>query len=413
MPYQYYYQPNRGVEDMPSLRSCLIVVIFIALVGDFSWLKDVQPPKMCPGCPAYEACMKEYNETIDSFESTIKTGKITPEQGAQYHAKIWSLRTKLHLSWNNKLDEDVGRKTREIFIRDWQPTAADTPDWIRVKIHSDYDRQQYAGMYFDSIWIGLQETARMKYENLKPATAAQVRAAAKIVVFWTVKWYFLLTCPAFLIVLLNKRKVGGSVGEELILQPYRWLSACLGGPIGLACISETADKVILFRQFKRQYLLAHPDTMGILSRTVKTAIWRQVEQPRLSFDEALASLKYYKAVHRPALACLLLWLMSIHQVPAAIKSVTAPVAVYLATALENKDCGDEAGNGGHHPLLLAVMSQKVEVVILQETVEICRADRAEAKSEIRLTGSPRGPPSAVKVQSRAMSLSLDCTIQKG
>ena len=406
MPYQYY-QTKRG-EDLPSLRSCLIVVVFIALAGDFSWLSERQPRGIAPKTSAQEACMKEYTTTVDSFQAAIKAGKLTIEDGAEYQVKVWSLRTKLGLLDIGPMAQ-IAQETRTVFIRDWQPDA-NTPDWIKVKIRTEYDRQQYAGMYFDSAFPQFQETARLKYENLKPPTSAQMWAAAGIIAVWLVKWYFLMTFPIFLVVLLNKREAGSAIKEELILQPRRWLYACLCGPIGLASISETAAKAYRFRQFRDEYWSEHPEAEQ-LSPAVEAAIWRRVEQPLLSFDEAVALVKSGWAVRKPALACLFVWLLglfSAHTLAAGVAQVQE-----LAVCCQQDQAGDTQTESSDSRWLVAIIPRLPELPKLEVVVDIVGTKWIEVESEIRLAAGPRGPPSAVKEQPQEIvSLSLGCIMQE-
>lgn len=406
MPYQYYQE--KKAEDLPSLRSCLIIVVFIALMGDFSWLSEKQSRGIVPNTPAWEACLKEYTTTVDSFQAEVEAGKMTIEAGAEYQVKVWSLRTKLGL-FDTELMAQIAQETRTVFIRDWQPDA-NTPDWIKVKIGTEYDRQQYAGMYFDSAFPQFQETARLKYENLKPPTSAQMWAAARIIAVWMVKWYFLMTFPIFLIVLLNKREADSSIKEELILQPRRWLYACLCGPIGLASISETAAKASRFRQFRSEYRNQHPE-VNQLGPAAEAAIWRQVEQPLLSFDEAIASLKSGWAVRKPTLACLFVWLLglfSVHTLAARVAQVQE-----LAVCCQQNQDGDYQTESGNSQWLAAITPPLLELPELGVVVEVVGTKWIGVKSEIRLATSPRGPPAAVKEQPQEIiSLSLDCIAQK-
>ena len=408
MQYRNNYYKNDAEPDLPSLRTCLILVAFIALVGDFSWMSENRPSEVLPCTPEWDACMENYQTTLKSFQSAIKAGKISLEEGAEYDMKIWSLRSTLRIG-QDRVMREVVQETRRVFVNGWQPDAK-TPDWVKEEIKTEEDRQGYAGMYFDSVWVELRETARLKYENLKPPTSAQLWAAVRIVAIWMVKWYFLMTCPAFLIVLLNKRQAGSSIKEELVLQPQRWLLACLSGPIGLACISETGAKVTRFRQFRDEYFAQHPD-VNYIGPAAEAAIWRKVEQPLLSFDEAITLVKSGMTVRKPAFACLIVWLLGLFSVHALVVRVVQVQELVVCCQQDEAD-GVKTENGNFR-WLAAIMPQLPELPELEIVVSIVGAKWTEVKSEIRLAAGPRGPPSAVKEQPQEIvSLSLGCTMQK-
>lgn len=227
--------------------------------------------------------------------------------------------------------------------------------------------------------------------------------------WWLVKWYWLLTCPVFLIVLLNKRETGSTIKEELVLQPWNWLLACLTGPIGLACVSKTAALVWRYEKLRTQWQSEHsgywPD------EEVREVIWRQAEQPLLDFDEALTSVNLYQ-VRKPILACLLIWLLHLNFFPAAAKAVKGCRQTIACAMTQDEEDGVKA-NGSDNSLPLAILPPSVTMIKAQTVTGIVETDWQESKPAVRLAKSPRGPPVAVKEQLRKIiSLSLDCSTQK-
>lgn len=394
-------------EFWQSIRGWLILIVFVLLMGDFSCMMNLPSYRVSPGTPEWELCVKDFSQAMRAFQDSVKADKVSLETNADLQIRIVSLLGRMEITGNQP--EIIARKSIDMYVRNWRPDPS-WPESLRKSLLADDNlRRVRVRTEFNSLWTYYQEAARMNYGNTRPLLADVSGLAC---LKWLLKWYYLLTLPAFLISLLYKRDNGSGIKEELILQYQRWSLAALAGPLGMAIMSEKAAKSYRYSLLLNEFHKEHPERWWP-NPDEANALWRQVEQPLLSFDEAIASVRDGTVVRKPALVCLLVWLVSV-QHGSASKSETASAAVFLTTSDGQEDCSAKASGSGHHPLLLAMLPQPFEEAMPIVTVTSFWTVGVEVKSTVRLTESPRGPPPADKEQHRTrMSLFLGCTMQKG
>lgn len=408
MQYQQEFSGGQPAS-WAEIRGMIIVIMFVLLAGDFSWFTSLPSGHVLPGTPEWDRCVKDYSEAMRFFQNSVKEDNVSLEKNSDVQIRVSNLLDRMGITGSQT--ELIAVKSREIFIRNWVSDNPWPKDKKKSPLEKEARRRSEAETEFHIQWICGQDLATKKYNGEHSSLLAKVGwfACTK----WLVKWYFLLTLPAFVIVLLHKRDKGSSVKEEAVLRYQEWLLAFLSGPIGMLVMSGTGAKSYRYYQLLEQFRLENPERFWPEPEE-EQALWRQVEQPLLDFDQAIAAVRSGEVVRKPALACLIVWLLGIFHASVAVKQATEPVAVYLTTTFTSADVSSiTASDSGHHPLLLALVSQPFENKITVTEEWFGDQQRTKVKSTVRLTKSPRSPPAAVKEQPwTSMSLILDCTTQK-
>ncbi len=304
-----------------------IVLAFIFLVCDHSWwagaLKDRAEKGEFPGTPVYEQALKDLSETNEEIRKKLASGKISPEETARLQYAGIECLSKMGRDWSN-FSSGIFQQAEVVYAKNWQPSDRD--QWMKSHIKTETDRLSYAKVDFGQKFLDARNVLP------RPECLAGIDVEARDFLrlgSWIIKWYYLLVIPIFLVVLVGKHYEGVSIKEEILLQPSRLVWAFLGGPIGLFNLSGVAARVYCYRRLRQQFLANKPWNYG-LTRQEDEALWVQVYEPILSFDQAVEKMKGTgKRIRRPLVACILAWLFSLayHQTGFRVTEQVAIVSV--------------------------------------------------------------------------------------
>ncbi len=420
-----YWRDQKSWPVSQTAVSWLIVILFVALAGDWNFWREIyanhqkiQATAIYPGMPEYDQVTAELEGILESIRQKAKDGSLTVKEAAEKQMMFIDVCSRKSMKWEHYTTVTC-LVAKEFFIANWKPTA-DTPDFVLEDFEKNPQHKRHElECRFLIGFFKAREDARQLYPGTKVALENQ-----DLVNFgkWAFKWYWLLTLPSLIILLINRRYKGESVKEELLLKPWRLLLACCGGPVGILCVSETAARALVYCQLEEEFRLAHdyrwPDAQE------RQAILRQLEEPLLRFDEALAQAKNTTVrIRRPITVCLLAWLIGIFhfQQPAARSArAAASVISVIADSLREKSFGElEQISAGKKKIpsgigqLLAVLPGSV---VWRQN---CFGGMTIGELRQWLTpvywlqSMPRAPPAAAKEQSLlSKSFTLGCT-QKG
>lgn len=307
---QYSYrQDDKTMPISQQIISWGIAIGFIFLVCDHGWWKkaieDKEERGDYPGTPQYEQALKELATNNDELKKRLASGTITPEETAKFQYKGIECLSRMGNDWSN-FSSGMYQEAEEIYTKNWK--VDDRDGWMKLHCKTEADRRAFARWDFEQKF----QEARCRLPRPECLKTMEFKAETAVrLVYWIVKWYFLMTIPAFLIMLVGKRYDGLSIKEELLLQPARLAYACLAGPIGAFSLSGVAAKISCYRRLEQQFLKDKPWGFQISERQ-KEALWVQVYKPLLTFDQALESLKEAGgSVRKPVTACVLVWILSL------------------------------------------------------------------------------------------------------
>jgi hypothetical protein len=128
------------------------------------------------------------------------------------------------------------------------------------------------------------------------------------ILLWILKWYYLLTIPSLIVILLNLVFRRQSVLEKIFMDGRSLILGSLFGPLGLAFNSEAVTATRRYVFLEKKYLRAKPYGYR-LTRTEQDALWLQARHELLSFEQALERARH-EVVVKPVFACALVWCVS-------------------------------------------------------------------------------------------------------
>lgn len=402
-----------------TVLSWLFVIGFVfVMTGSGFWkevAKDVakhNAERVFAGTPEFDRAMKEAEDVVAGVRQSARDSSLTIKSAAEAQMKVVAITA--------KLEEKFGGFTAEIcelaesnFIANWQPPKEMSRESVEFLTGNPERKRQHLDMLFHHDWIMAQDEAR----KLFPETDAPLRNVGIMnllrLVAWVLRWYYLLTVPALLIFLTNRRYKGDSVFEELVLQPRRLLTACMFGPFGLIVISDTAAKALRYRQLEDEFYLKYGRRPN---DEQEQAIRRQVEKPLLQFEQALEQVRTSsERIRRPLAVCAVAWVLGLMSQPMLRQILPQPVACEsLSRAGDNNVksvSGDDNPSGKELPLAIlpAAVGWQVEEGEKGEPIAQENAPR-DVLWEAVLA---RGPPPAAEEQPLSMNDSALSTAQCG
>lgn len=157
-PNEYCPPRQKREDELPSWRSCLIALVFIAVCGDFSFLFDLKPINPSPGSPAWEQCLRELTGVMREFQKAVEAGTITPDQGGEAQTRVVLLEAKLNLGRSDRT-KVICEETRRIFLSK-SPLPPEMSEGLRKELESNpYQRQIWANEKFHTLWTMAQNKA--------------------------------------------------------------------------------------------------------------------------------------------------------------------------------------------------------------------------------------------------------------
>lgn len=300
---QWADENDKRMPFSQAMLSWGIVLFYIVLVCDHGWwaqaIKEREDKGNFPGTPTYNQALADFSANSAEIDGLLTSGMITPDDTVRLQYRGIQCLDKMGKDWSG-FSAGFYEKAQEVYARRWKPTDGDKVATLNCK--TEADREAYAKWNFQQKFLEAQATAK-RPDCLAPL---EFRLDTTLyVLYWIVKWYFLMTVPVLMIVLVGKRYEGLSIKEEFLLQPVRLGLACLAGPIGTFSLSGVAAKVYCYGKLKREFLADKASDYRLNSED-EQALWIQVYKPVMTFDQALDSLKSTgKGIRRPIMACLL------------------------------------------------------------------------------------------------------------
>ncbi len=409
------YQPTREPlfptwSLWMKVRAWMIITMCVLLFADLDFVAQYlaagPSERMQVGTPEWNQKMKEFVAAKNMESKLAGNQELTMSKAVELQHQMYDLGEDLGLypCGGSRATRYVYEDCLKIYTCNWHPPN----DW------SEQDRNKAEQWEPDlkeervrNIFWGLWGKECKEYNEAHPRInrPPETITGARILVllYWLVKWYSLMTIPALLIFLLNRR----SAGEMVLGQPRRILLACCFGPIGILAISDDAVRARSYNELSSWYQREYCKTR--LEKKEKLALWQMVDNPLLKFEEAVGLISGRK-FRRPALACLLAWLIGMWLSPVP-KNVIRYVAVAFVSSEQNLP--EAKVKGGSDPsMLMAIMPTEVEVQYEEVTV-VVEEEQAEVSWLYQLAENPRAPPVAVKEQHENSFSTLGCTNSKG
>jgi hypothetical protein len=293
-----------------KLISAGLIVLTLMLGGNWDWigkLKFEDSPVLLQGTPERERAEDEFLVLKQRIQEGIEKGGVSVKEMLQASWRSDQLKIKLGFMVSYESVWGKDSLIRKSYIERWQPG----PDF-RGEIRTETARQICAMQAFEDECR--EAVAERDGENGALGKAYDDGSLGRA--FWwavrtSMKWYWLMTLPFLLIVLLDIRYAGKKLREELMLRPMVFLKATLCGPIGFIVMDNATGKAYRFKKLEREYL-SGKEFGYRLNEAERQAILRQVEEPLLAFNEALESFLASGQVLKQSVAvCAMVWVMGI------------------------------------------------------------------------------------------------------
>lgn len=293
------------------LISAGLIVMTLVLGGNWEWLGNLDFEnnlQLTRGSLEYKKTAEEFCSLKRKFQEGVEKGGLSVKEMLKIAWRIDELNIKLGLILSHAESiSGFDSLMRKKFIERWQPG----PNFPR-EVRDETERQLIARQVYD------QECNEACAERDGPNGAIGKTYGDDWfgkAVWWlaktSFKWYWLMTLPLLLIVLLDIVYSGKKLREELTLRPLVFLKATACGPIGFLVMDNAPGKAYCFNKLEREYLSNKPCDYR-LSEAERQALLRQVDEPLLAFNEALdAFLASGQLLRQPAMVCAMVWVMGI------------------------------------------------------------------------------------------------------
>jgi hypothetical protein len=379
---------SQAQSSLQTAVSWIIVIVFIALAGDWQtfadyWEKrsqELEASKVSINSPEGRELLYEIRDAIKETDAHALDGTITPEFTAQQQNRIWDASCKLDIN-HSPYVRRVYNTAIASYLEHWEaPAGLDLdnvwwgkdPEYKKVHLEDRFSREM------------LLERER----NRSTTNDDEIVPMLGRFAWWLLRWYYLLTIPSLLIVMINLVFARKSVREEVIIGYRYWLRAVLGGPIGIFCNSETASRIKRYHELRSQHKWER------LSAEEEDALWLQTLKPLLKFEQALEEIRQSEQrLRRPLLVVMLSSVMCVRLIPAAQpEPVTSIVTADDSDReLSTQDNGDDDADNDDSADDSAEPVETTQWAVPMGEVEY-RQEAAPCQPVMLAAYRPRGPP---------------------
>lgn len=422
---RYWQEKQRG-RQMPRWQafwSWIIALMFVVLVCDRQFVyKCLTTPARTDfidfGTPEWNSAQKEVADTMADLARKERDGLLTIQDGCEAKAKVFGLCCRMQLPYQEYADAII-KHVHEVYLRTWQLPERASDRYKEACAKDDTFRRQLAADQWRRDFPFFDDQARQPYANQRPFDSTILWRFLR----WLVKWYYLMTAPMLIIVLLDMWWRGQKVKQEVLCQPWRIARLCCLGAGGTLLISDSAGLAYAYHQLRRQYLADKPYDYR-LTDSEEAALWRQAVEPVERFDELLEAVKAsgIVAIRRPLFATSVAWLLGlslcspsksqIDPVACAIVQVaessetTAPVVPEMVSVTSQRQIVPTV-----EKLIAAILPRPVEAPVSQ-VIEVIVACRLEPESVFWATNRSRAPPVTVKANNTLRGTVLGCSLDE-
>ncbi|MFA6254250.1 MAG: hypothetical protein WC640_03320 [Candidatus Paceibacterota bacterium] len=380
------------------LISVSLILVALALGINWSWVEGFSfetPAALIEGSPEHEAKSEEYFRIKKDLQMGVEKGTMSVKDMILTVRKGNALALEIGFGYVD--GKEIHKLAKAKFIERWQPKNGEILDRIT--------RMQMAGIEYE------EQVREAVNEDSQKGTIAQQYGddCFRVALWWLAgtcfKWYWIMTVPIFLIVLLDLRYAGKKVSEELILRPLVFLKACSLGPIGFFLMDDAPGRACRYNKFRKTFLATKPYGYE-LSEEENQALLRQAEQPVLAFEEALGVFTTSgQLLRQPAMVCCMVWLMSLNisgmkstivpnpQVTVCAESIATPQLTIPHTMKEGS-AGKSRDKAQTDRNVLVVTGVEEAPVMTEREVEF--QSIAQPVQQCRWNpDQPRGPPESL------------------
>lgn len=412
-------EPDKPLSQI--LISALVILLFVVVMGDWSFIAGSFERRQAQiavwNSPEGQKLRGEIFQMRADLIQKAQDKKLTIEEAAKAQNRFEEICIKIGEDWTDHTTLAC-RLSRKVFVDSWQPEPWRTSVFKKMCAEEDQFRRQQANSIFTTEFITMQ--SELNEASGKTITSQDFKRFG----LWLLKWYFLFTLPALIIAFINMKYVGKKVMEEILFQPREILLACCFGPIGMFAISDVAGEIKRYNRLRRQFM-ADKEWGYRLSQAEENALWLQVMEPMLKFEQAIELVKDpSNVVRKPALVCSIIWIISLFSgslgkvLEPAYNAVVSIQTALVETETEENNNG-EGGSGNDqfdNGFELALLPVRTTQTVLT-TVEMKMVDTWQYPVSSRAPpGKPRGPPAVVRRTKLAMMpnwFSPDCETQRG
>jgi hypothetical protein len=307
-------------ESRPWFATALnwtIFIAFMAIVGNWPAYRPefrALQEKRGQEIQEHPLLKEKFSALHEEFEALTKSRTLTPEKAAEIQWKFVEIQARLDI--RSGLAEVVYKSALEIF--------ADSYSFLPGESEVLKFRPELLNHIVE---VKFNERFLLAREKARGGAPVQITTGQLVGAgVWLVRWYYLLTIPTLIVVLVGLRRKQRTA-ETLLVHGLTVAKHCLLGPVGVFLLSDSVNTTRRYRQLESQ-LLEKRGSEGRLTEDEREAIWLQINEPVVRFDQALEQIRSGSVkVQKPLLACTLIWLTSLSYGSGNIASNLWPTTV--------------------------------------------------------------------------------------